>query len=80
MRRSVDGGLCEVCGMEPGVIVHHKIWLTPGNIRDPDVSLNYENLRLDCRSCHGKEVDNIDDGENHYAFGADGQIRPILPP
>ena len=79
-RKAIDGGMCEVCGKEPGAIVHHKIWLTPSNINDPDISLSHDNLRLDCWSCHEKEEDGVDDSMNHYVFGADGQIRPVLPP
>ena len=50
------GGLCELClgkGLvEPGVIVHHKIELTPDNIHDPNITLNPDNLQLVCRDCH----------------------------
>ena len=53
------GGLCERClakGLyNPGVIVHHKVYLTPENIGDPNVSLNWANLELVCRSCHDAE-------------------------
>ena len=53
------GGLCERCLKRglivPGVIVHHKVYLTPENIGDPDVSLNFENLELVCRDCHADE-------------------------
>ena len=56
---SAVGGLCERClakGMySPGEIVHHKIHLTPANIQDPDVSLNFDNLELLCRLCHADE-------------------------
>ena len=47
-------GLCERCG-RPGKIVHHRIWLTPENINDPDVSLNWDHLELLCQDCHNKE-------------------------
>lgn len=43
--------LCEVCG-EPGVEVHHIQELTPDNISDPSVTLNWANLQLLCHSCH----------------------------
>ena len=50
------GGLCERClsrGIyRSGVIVHHKIHLTPDTIKDPNVSLNWNNLQLLCRDCH----------------------------
>ena len=50
------GGLCEEClrhgRYEPGIIVHHKVHLTPDNYNDPSVALNWENLELLCRQCH----------------------------
>jgi len=39
----------------PGVIVHHKIKLTPENINDPDITLNHDNLELYCIECHTQE-------------------------
>ena len=58
-RRSIDGGLCEVCGAELGYIVHHKILLTEENINDPTITLNPANLRWECKRCHDRE-------EGHY--------------
>ena len=50
------GGLCEQCYARgefvPGVIVHHKVHLSPENINDPSVTLNWDNLELVCRDCH----------------------------
>lgn len=51
-------GLCEIC-MKNGMIVpaehvHHKVPITPENIRDPSVTLNHENLMALCESCHQK--------------------------
>jgi 5-methylcytosine-specific restriction endonuclease McrA len=50
------GGLCEEClksGVyKPGVIVHHKIHITPSNIYDPNITLNPNNLILLCRDHH----------------------------
>lgn len=52
-------GLCERCLANgkyvPGDEVHHKIWLSPENINDPDITLSFENLELLCSSCHSKE-------------------------
>lgn len=50
------GGLCERC-YENGIIkhgdtVHHKIHVTPDNVNDPSVTLNFDNLVLLCRDCH----------------------------
>jgi 5-methylcytosine-specific restriction enzyme A len=47
-------GLCERCSA-PGKIVHHKIWLTPENINNPNISLNWEHLELLCQTCHNIE-------------------------
>lgn len=53
------GNLCERCLKKglivPGVIVHHKVYLTPENINDPAVSLNWNNLELVCADCHAEE-------------------------
>lgn len=53
------GGLCERClslGMyTPGAEVHHKVRLTPENISDPDVALNWDNMELLCKACHDAE-------------------------
>jgi 5-methylcytosine-specific restriction endonuclease McrA len=53
------GGLCEEClkrGMyTPVEEIHHKIWLTPDNINDPNITLNFDNLKGLCRECHRAE-------------------------
>lgn len=52
-------GLCERWLKEgkyvPGDEVHHKIYLTPENINNPEITLNWDNLELLCASCHSKE-------------------------
>lgn len=52
------GGLCERClarGVyRAGEIVHHKIHLTPTNIYDPSITLNWDNLELLCREHHAE--------------------------
>ena len=47
-------GLCERCG-KPGYIVHHKKYITPQNINDPNITLNFDNLEYLCLDCHNKE-------------------------
>lgn len=57
-RESV-GGLCERCAKQglvvPGEQVHHKVRLTPSNVNDPSVALNWDNLELLCQPCHYDE-------------------------
>lgn len=54
-RKSV-GGLCESCRdagrIRAGAIVHHLTPITPENINDPNITLNWKNLRFLCRDCH----------------------------
>lgn len=48
-------GVCERCGRPHGRIVHHKVHITPENINDVDVVLNWDNLELLCIDCHNRE-------------------------
>ncbi|GLY09586.1 HNH endonuclease [Pseudobacillus badius] len=47
-------GLCERC-QQPGLIVHHKVYIDGQNINDASVTLNHENLELLCQTCHNRE-------------------------
>lgn len=53
------GWLCEDCLAKglvvPGKVVHHKIPLSPQNIDDPRITLDWSNLKLVCQDCHAKE-------------------------
>lgn len=50
------GGLCEDCLKEnkitPAEEVHHIKFLTPYNINDPSITLNFDNLVAVCREHH----------------------------
>lgn len=73
-REAIDGGLCEVCGEEPGKIVHHTIWLDDNNCNDPDVSLNPSNFKYECQTCHNKEVDPRKATPGRVLYGPHGEI------
>lgn len=68
--------LCEMCLSKglyvPGVITHHKQYITPENINDPNVTLSWDNLMLVCRDCHA-ELHKSDDGKR-YCFDDDGNL------
>lgn len=53
------GGLCERClakGLiQPATEVHHKIRITPENVTDPNIALNWGNLEALCSACHKEE-------------------------
>lgn len=69
--------LCERClarGLYvPGVIVHHKIELTPNNINDPSIALSFDNLELVCRDCHAELHKARSKGRNYY-IKSDGAV------
>jgi len=72
------GGLCERCRekgiIRAGEIVHHKIRLTPENIRDPGVTLSENNLQLLCRNCHAE----VHKGAKRYKVDEFGRVTAIL--
>lgn len=72
------GGLCERCldkGMYvPGEIVHHKVHLTPQNITDPNVTLNFENLELLCAAHHAEEHQRL---KKRYTIDENGYVHTI---
>lgn len=44
--------------------VHHKIRLNLGNINNPEISLNWENLECLCKKCH--EAEHEQDSRERY--------------
>lgn len=56
-----------------GEIVHHKIELTPENIHDPDITLNFDNLQLLCRDCHAA----VHKPEKRFKVDELGRVIPI---
>lgn len=69
--------LCERCLAKglivPGVIAHHIVELTPDNVNDPSVALNYSNLQLLCRECHA-EVHGIKKTPERYKVDEMGRV------
>ena len=70
--------LCEPC-LEQGLykpceIVHHKIILTPENITDPSVTLDWDNLQCVCRDCHAKIHDRR---QRRYKIDELGRVSTI---
>ena len=72
-RTIIDGGLCQRCHERMGYIVHHKIHITPQNINNPDITLNFDNLEYVCHDCHNKEHF----GEKmRVNFDSEGKVLP----
>ena len=74
------GGLCERCLAKglivPGYIVHHKCYLTPQNILDPSITLNFSNLEYLCQDCHNKEHFK-EEYTRRYKIKADGSVEVL---
>lgn len=51
--------------------MHHKKHLTPKNINDPEITLNWDNLELLCLDCHQKEHDK----GHRYRVDPDGRVK-----
>ena len=71
------GGLCERCLKRglivPGYIVHHRQYITPENIQDTSITLNWDNLEYLCFDCHNQEhfKQHV---ERRYKIAADGSV------
>ena len=73
--------LCEMClaqGMyTPGKIVHHKIHLSPDNINDASITLDWNNLMFVCQDCHAK-AHKSKVQQQRYVIGEGGEIAPLV--
>lgn len=78
---SAAGYLCERC-LKKGLIstatvVHHRIHLTPENIKDPSIRTGWKNLEALCWSCHELEHKGK---QRRYNVDADGHVVGVDPP
>ena len=62
--------ICERCG-DIAKVVHHKKYLTPKNINDTSITLNWDNPEALCQDCHNKEHHQH---TRRYSFDADGNV------
>ena len=71
-------GLCNRC-QGPGYILHHVIELTPTNIKDPEISLNWMHLEYLCLDWHNKETfSNHDDVlRDGLIFNSKGEVIKV---
>ena len=71
-------GLCENCFTKGkhtlGEELHHKIWLTPKNIHDGNITLNHKNLILLCFDCH-REIHG-QRKQSQYIYNDAGELIP----
>ena len=65
-------GIIEAGSKDRPLEVHHKIPLTADNVRDPEISLNWDNLELLCKTCHDMERERK--GCKRWRVGPDGRV------
>lgn len=69
------GGLCEDCLAKgiyrTGTIVHHIEHITPQNITNTSITLDWKNLRYVCRECHAEEHKRR---QRRFVVGDDGCV------
>ena len=68
--------VCEVCN-KTATICHHKEWLTPQNISDPNISLNWNLLQAVCIDCHNRIHMSSDTTVDGLTFDDKGNIVKI---
>lgn len=64
---------CNRCYDNPASIAHHRIYLTPQNINDPNISLSWNNLEALCQNCHNEE--HFGKKNQRYVVEADGKVH-----
>ena len=71
--------VCERCG---GVarIVHHRQYITPQNINDPAITLNWANLEALCIDCHNAEHTGCGVCAPGLKFNNAGELIPVSDP
>lgn len=68
--------ICNRCN-GAAIIVHHKIYLTPQNIHDPNITLNWDNLEALCIDCHNAEHIGKNCVSNGLKFDEEGNLIKI---
>lgn len=65
--------ICERCG-DTASICHHKEYITPANIHDPDITLNWNLLESLCQTCHNNEHHRSDITQKELIFNSKGNL------
>lgn len=65
--------ICERC-QGAATIAHHKEYLIPQTVNDPEVTLNWGNLEALCQECHNIEHHGGSCTADGLMFDADGDL------
>ena len=74
--------LCEDC-LNKGIVkgceeVHHIVFITPFNVNDPNITLNFKNLVALCRECHRARHNREDKKTKRYEVDESGRVIPHI--
>lgn len=76
-REGIDGGLCQMCHLQPGRIVHHRIHLNSDTVNNPVIAYGFDNLEYVCLDCHNEEHGLVPQSNLvRYDFDANGNPVP----
>lgn len=64
--------ICERCNGYADM-VHHKKYITPATINNPNMTLSFDNLMALCNDCHNKEHKSKK-ADRRYKFDESGNI------
>ena len=71
--------VCERCQMlgiiKKADVVHHKVYLDTESYKQPELSLNFDNLEALCFDCHQAEHHRAKDCRDGLHFDAEGNLR-----
>lgn len=70
--------ICERCG-NTAVICHHKTYISPKNINNPQITLNWSNLEALCQDCHNKEHNTTSPTIEGTTFDENGNLIKVTP-
>ena len=65
--------ICERCG-DMAIICHHKEYITPANIDDPNITLNWDLLEAVCQTCHNLEHHSSNISATGLSFNSKGEL------
>ena len=69
--------VCERCG-NVARIVHHIKYITPANISDVHITLDWANLEALCMDCHNAEHMSVSACADGLRFNSKGELVPKL--
>lgn len=67
-----QGYICERCG-DVAKVVHHRVYLSPQTIDNPEITLNWNNLEALCQLCHNQEH-HLQATEQRYKVDKQGRV------